>query len=108
MTNEVYENMQKHDSFLCKYATKDEDVIYLKKTDKDIRTPFFKDIDKIIYSLSYLRYIQMGLTQDDAINRAKNGVKRYKYERDGISLHEYCKKHGLSYLNEVYKVRKAL
>lgn len=58
--------------------------------------------------LSYLRYIQMGLTQDDAINRAKNGVKRYKYERDGMSLHEYCKKHGISYSSEIYKMRKAL
>ncbi len=57
MTNEVYENMQKHDTYLSKYATKDEEVIYLKKIDKDIRTPFFRDIDKIIYSLSYLRYM---------------------------------------------------
>ena len=57
MTNEVYENMQKHDKHLSKYATKDEDVIYLKKIDKDIRTPFFRDIDKIIYTLAYLRYM---------------------------------------------------
>ena len=57
MTNEVYENMQKHDMNLSKYATKDEDVIYLKKRDTDIRTPFFRDIDKIIYSLAYLRYM---------------------------------------------------
>ncbi len=57
MTNEVYENMQKHDQHLSKYATKDEEVIYLKSIDKDIRTPFFRDIDKIIYTLAYLRYM---------------------------------------------------
>ena len=57
MTNEVYQNMQKHDIGLSEYATKDEDVIYLKNRDEDIRTPFFRDIDKIIYSLSYIRYM---------------------------------------------------
>ena len=58
--------------------------------------------------LSYLRYIQMGLTQEEAINKAKTVQKRCKYKRDGMSLFEYCKKHGLSYSSEVVKARKEL
>lgn len=57
MTNEIYANMQKHGTNLSEYATKDEEVTYLKNIDGDIRTPFFRDIDKVIYSLAYLRYM---------------------------------------------------
>ena len=49
--------MQKHDKLLGKYATKDNEAIYFRPVNKDIRTPFFQDIDKIIYSLSYIRYM---------------------------------------------------
>ena len=38
------------------YATKDEDAYRLKPDNEDFRTPFFRDIDKIIHSLSYARY----------------------------------------------------
>lgn len=34
-----------------------EDAIYLKNEEKDFRLPFSKDIDKIIYSLSFQRYM---------------------------------------------------
>ncbi len=57
MYDEIYKNMQKHDENLSKYATLDKEAIYLKEHDNDIRTPFFRDIDKIIYSLSYIRYM---------------------------------------------------
>ena len=41
---------------LSKYACKNEDAIYLKEIVSDIRTPFFRDIDKIIYTLGFIRY----------------------------------------------------
>lgn len=42
---------------LSKYACKDEEAIRFIEEKEDIyRTPFFRDIDRIIYSMSYLRY----------------------------------------------------
>lgn len=57
MFDKIYENMEKHLDGLSKFATLDSDAEYLKPYDKDIRTPFFRDIDRIIYSLSYVRYM---------------------------------------------------
>lgn len=42
---------------LSKYACKDLDAILLKEDTKDIRPVFMKDADRILYSLSYTRYI---------------------------------------------------
>ena len=42
---------------LSKYATKSSEAIRLKEEDEDIRPAFFRDIDRIIYSLSYTRYL---------------------------------------------------
>ena len=42
---------------LSKYATKDSDAIRLENEENDLRPPFFRDIDRIIYSTSYTRYI---------------------------------------------------
>jgi dGTPase len=42
---------------LSKYAVKSSDSIRLKKQEEDIRPAFFHDIDRIIYSLSYTRYM---------------------------------------------------
>ena len=53
----VFENMKKNELQLSKYASKSSDAIRLYKQDKDFRTEYFRDIDKIIYSLSYIRYI---------------------------------------------------
>lgn len=55
----IKENMLKNESLLSKYATKDNDAIRLfgDINDDDIRPNFFRDIDRIIYSLSYTRYI---------------------------------------------------
>ena len=50
-------NMKRHNMNLQEYATKDEESIRLDKIDDDIRTSFFRDIDRIIYTLSYTRYI---------------------------------------------------
>ena len=56
MKEEIYLKMNNHNEYLSKYACKDEEAIYLKENDKDIRTPFFRDIDRIIYSLAFIRY----------------------------------------------------
>jgi len=56
MQNEIIEQMQKHNSILSKYACSDAKAIYLEERDNDIRTSFFRDIDRIIYSLAFIRY----------------------------------------------------
>lgn len=57
MLKEIKKNMEKHNNNLSKYACHDNNAIRLKEEiDNDIRTPFFRDIDRIIYSLSYNRY----------------------------------------------------
>ena len=52
----INENMFNHNKYLGEFATKENDAIYLSKINEDIRTPFFRDIDKIIYTLAYSRY----------------------------------------------------
>lgn len=52
----VFQNMKKHNNNLSKYACNDELAIRLKEINEDFRTPFFRDIDKIIYSSAYSRY----------------------------------------------------
>ena len=41
---------------LNKYATKNSDAIYLESNEDDIRTPFFRDTDRILYTLAFSRY----------------------------------------------------
>lgn len=50
--------MLKNEEYLSPYATKDKDAIRLfGNLSDDIRPNYFRDIDRIIYSLSYTRYI---------------------------------------------------
>ncbi len=57
MSNEtIIKNMESHNLNLSKYACKDEEAIYLKPRDKDIRPSYFRDTDRILYSLSFIRY----------------------------------------------------
>ena len=42
---------------LSPYACKYEEALRLKKEDKDLRPEFFRDIDRIIHSLSFTRYV---------------------------------------------------
>lgn len=50
-------NFLKKEETLSKYATKSNESIRLKEqSDDDIRPSFFRDIDRIIHSLSYSRY----------------------------------------------------
>ena len=58
---QAQENFLKKESYLSEYATKSSDAIRFHKEKKDedldIRPPYFRDIDRIIYSLSYTRYM---------------------------------------------------
>lgn len=52
------DNMKNHEKHLSTYAAKDGDAIYFKEENSDdFRTSYFHDIDRILYSLSYTRYI---------------------------------------------------
>ena len=50
-------NMKKHNKHLSKYACKDKYAVRINNISDDIRTPFFRDTDKVLYTLSYIRYI---------------------------------------------------
>lgn len=55
--NEAKINFLKKEENLSEYATKSSESIRFKDlTDDDIRPSFFRDIDRIIHSLSYSRY----------------------------------------------------
>ncbi|MBE6140972.1 MAG: HD domain-containing protein [Firmicutes bacterium] len=52
-----FKNMKMRNRNLSKYASKDNDAIRLNPNKEDFRTAYFRDIDRILYSLSYTRYI---------------------------------------------------
>jgi len=51
------QNMLLRENVLFKYACKSEEGTLLKEDKEDIRPIFFRDIDRIIHSLGYTRYI---------------------------------------------------
>ena len=58
MNKKIYENMNNRNLNLAPYACKDSEAYrFFETKDDDIRTPFFRDVDRIIYSLSYTRYM---------------------------------------------------
>ncbi len=57
MIANIKEIMKHNESMLSKYACKSEEAIKIKEEPEDIRPIFFRDIDKIIHSQSYTRYI---------------------------------------------------
>lgn len=57
MINEIKEIMKHNERGLSDYACKTEQAIKLSEEKEDIRPMFFRDIDKIIHSQSYARYI---------------------------------------------------
>lgn len=57
MNDKIKTLMRKHETGISEFATKDSDYIRFKEADEDLRAPFFRDIDRIIYSLSYTKYI---------------------------------------------------
>ena len=56
MQKEIKKNMLSHEQNLSKFAVKDADAIRFNAQKNDFRTEYFRDIDKILYSLSYIRY----------------------------------------------------
>ena len=50
------QNFLSKEENLSEYATKSKDAIRLKPLDEDLRPNYFRDIDRIIHSLSYTRY----------------------------------------------------
>ena len=54
--NEIAKNMNR-DFELSENACKNSEFLRFEGNEEDIRPPFFRDVDRIIYSLSYTRYI---------------------------------------------------
>ncbi len=54
---EIKNNLNSNDRYLCKNACKNIDAIYLREDEQDIRPIFLRDVDRIIYSNSYSRYL---------------------------------------------------
>lgn len=48
--------MSRHNNYLSSYACQDEQAIRLQIEETDFRSPFFRDIDRILYSYGYMRY----------------------------------------------------
>lgn len=72
--NNIQEIMLKREQLYSKYATKDKEAIRLKNYTPDIRPNFFRDIDRIIHTESYTRY--MDKTQVFSFNDNDNISKR--------------------------------
>ena len=53
---DIKTNMLRYEKDLSKYAALDKDAIRLKEHTNDIRPNYYRDIDRIIHSLSYTRY----------------------------------------------------
>ena len=51
------ENFLNKEKYLSEFACKSSDYIRLNEDIEDIRPPYFRDIDRIIHSLSYTRYL---------------------------------------------------
>ena len=76
----IKENMIKNEQNLSKNASLSKDVLRLKQENKkDYRTEYQKDIDRIIYSLSYNRYIHKtqvySLVDNDHISKRMTHVQ---------------------------------
>lgn len=75
--NEILEkakvNMLLKEKILSEYACKSERGIWLKEDEEDIRPIFFRDIDRIIHSSGYARYIDKtqvySFIQNDHVTR---------------------------------------
>lgn len=54
--SQIQEILQKRQDALSVYATRNDEAIRFKEMVEDYRPPFWHDIDRIIYNLSYARY----------------------------------------------------
>lgn len=73
MNMELKNNMFNHEQNLSRYASFSRNAIRLKIEKEDIRPAYFHDIDRIIYSLAYTRYIDktqvFSLKENDHISK---------------------------------------
>lgn len=73
--DKIKENMEIKNEYLAPYACLDKESYRFKNIiDDDFRTPFYRDIDRIVYSLSYTRY--MDKTQVFSFNENDHISKR--------------------------------
>ena len=68
MNLKVIKNNMDKDKYLSNLACKNSDAIRFKEEDGDIRPPYLRDADRIIYSLSYLRYINKTQVFSNTLN----------------------------------------
>ena len=72
---EIKQNVLLKNSILSPYACRDNEAYRFSEIlDNDIRAPFYRDTDRIVYSLSYTRY--MDKTQVFSLNDNDNITKR--------------------------------
>ena len=76
MLKRASENMNRYEENLSEYACKNSAAYRLhdEDTKNDPRSPFFRDIDRVIYSLAYTRYIDK--TQVFSFNENDHITKR--------------------------------
>ena len=79
MIEEIRNKMLTHEKDIGKYGTLDSAAIRLKKEEKDIRPEYFRDIDRIIWSKSYFRYMDktqvFTIKDNDHISRRMSHVQ---------------------------------
>ena len=56
MKEEIKNNFYKKESILSDIATKSSEAVRLREEESDFRTPFFRDVDRIINYSSFTRY----------------------------------------------------
>lgn len=73
MKNKELVGKRMRSKILSNYACKDDEAITIYPEEEDIRTRFFRDIDRVIYSLSYTRYIDktqvFTFTENDNVSK---------------------------------------
>ena len=57
MLETLKKEMLKNELYLKDYATKEIDAIHLKEYKEDMRPSYFRDVDRIIHSTAYTRYL---------------------------------------------------
>lgn len=75
----IRERMLKNEQNLSDYASRDIDSIRIKEEVKDIRPEYYRDIDRIIWSKSYFRYMEktqvFTIKDNDHISRRMSHVQ---------------------------------
>lgn len=56
LENLLEKNMERHNYGLSPYACLDKEAVRFTDEEEDLRSPFFRDIDRILYTYAYVRY----------------------------------------------------